>query len=477
LENRAGAVYLPGVIRLLLFLPAVALAGNSLSNPGFEDWSNDSAPSGMSGPARVLIDDAFFGITFEQDTYKLWFAQDSIADRLVDYFGRAQASIDYCCYNSTRPDVVQALLDARGRGVEVRVITEDSRLDDPWVAQLRSAGIPVWSDSIGPNSSWLMHNKFAVRDARDADTTDDRVWAASYNPNDGELRADFALELPMPGLARAYTTEFEQMWGGSGMTPRPESSEFHNGKTDRLATHRFELDGYPVRVYFSPQNRPVDTVAALVSRAQKHVLFGVLTLTHDGVGDAMVERWQHSVWVGGVIDRSGINNQGSEYPKLIGVGIPVYEDSVPFGEKMIHEKLGVIDSSLVICGSVNWSGNGNENNDEHMLVIEHPTIARKFLAELSQRFWEATHPGIEESRRESREQRAVRGPSLARSFEHLPKGAVVMDAAGRVTERRNGLAPGVYFVFTDLGHDPISENGNGSCPASGYVPRRVVIVR
>ena len=75
----------------------------------------------------------------------------------------------------------------------------------------------------------------------------------------------------------------------------------------------------------------MDIVADRVRDAQSHVIFGILAFTHDGLGDAMINRWQNDVWVGGVIDRSGLRNQGSEYPRLGCAGLPVYEVSVPFG--------------------------------------------------------------------------------------------------------------------------------------------------
>lgn len=375
------------------------------------------------------------------DSVRIWFAEDSIADRLVEFFGSAEHSLDYCCYNSSRPDVVQALLDCNDRGVRIRVVTDDLRLDDAWVSDLRQEGIAVWSDSVGPNPSNYMHNKFAVRDLSDSDSTNDRLWVASYNPNAGELRADCALEIPHTGICRAYRTEFEQMWGGAGTRPAPESARFHTAKTDRLASHHFELGPIRVEVYFGPQDRVVDTVAARARRTSEHLMFGVLSFTHDGLGDAMVELRQRGTWVGGVIDRSGVLGQGSEFEKLVQAGIPVYPDSVRFGEGILHEKLMVIDSILTIAGSANWSNSANEWSDENLIVLSDRRIAARFLAELHKRFVEAT-PGVEEGR-----QPAARSPRLSatvRLSAHVASPRL-LDACGR-SVAGPGLAPGVHFL-------------------------------
>ena len=380
----------------------------------------------------------------DADTVQVWFAQDSLAERLIDFMDGAQVSLDYCCYNSTRDDVVDAVIAAKARSVRVRVITDNRRLGNPWVARLRQAGIPVWSDSVGPQPGDYMHNKFAVRDLANADSTDDRVWCATYNPNEGELRADCAIEMPHSGIARVFRLEFEQMWGDTGMVPDPQNAEFHDGKRDVIGEHRFQLDGHEVEVYFTPQDRPVDTVAARVRAAGSHVIFGVLAFTHDGLGDAMLDRWANDVRVGGVIDRSGIGNQGSEYPRLHGAGIPVFEDSVPFGEKMIHEKLMVIDSARTVVGSANWSRNGNEDNDEYLLVIHHPGLTMRFLDELHRRYAEAGGQGVAEPGEPHPSPRPA--ATVLRSVElRMRSGLTLRDATGRRVSGSD-LVPGVYFA-------------------------------
>ncbi len=388
------------------------------------------------------------------DSARVWFARDSLADRLTDFFDRAQVSLDYCCYNSSRSDVVQSLISAHNRGVHVRIVTDDRRLDDPWVAQVRSAGIVVWSDSIGPRRTNYMHNKFAVRDLADADSTNDWLWTASYNPNTGDLRADCALEIQGIDITRAYRAEFEQMWGCSGPVPDPGNARFHDAKTDVLPTHEFRVNGHPAFVYFGPQDHVVDTITALAEDAERHLLFAVFAYTWDDLGDAMVSLWYSGGWVGGVIDKSGIASQGAEYPKLVGVGLPVYCDSVPFGEKVLHEKIMVIDSTVTIAGSANWSNNANRYNDENTIVLHDPAIALRFLDELGRRFAEAGGPGIAEppGSRSGRLHGSVRSP--VRSLGRLPDDAELYDAEGRKLESGAGLAPGVYFFRR--GNEPAS---------------------
>ncbi|MBM3315899.1 hypothetical protein FJY71_08720, partial [candidate division WOR-3 bacterium] len=182
-------------------------------------YGASGAPAGL----RVFCDDAYLDLADPQsETVRIWFTEDSLAARLCGFFNGATSSIDYCCYNSSRTDVTLCLISRRQAGIRIRVITDNSRLGDQWVAYLRGSGITVWTDSVGPNASAYMHNKFAIRDHDDVDTTNDRLWVASYNPNLDETFADHALEIPGPALCRAYLAEFNQMWGSAGRTPKPD---------------------------------------------------------------------------------------------------------------------------------------------------------------------------------------------------------------------------------------------------------------
>ena len=443
-------------------LPGWQVIDDSVRSPAGSAWADFCIELATAGrwteERRAFVDEAWFGEAGNAPgLLEAFFAPDSLADRLVEFFSMAKRSLDCCFYNLSRPDVHLALVHAHDRGVRIRLVTDNSRLDDEWVRDLRQAGIAVWSDSIGPGPSGLMHNKFAVRDAADEDASDDVVWTGSYNPNLGDLRADNVLVIPHAGLAAAYLAEFEQMWGGSGDFPDPARARFHGGKTDVLPVHDFELDGQSARVFFAPQDRVVDTITRVAGQALNHVLFGVFAFTWDDLGDQLVEHWNSGVRVEGVIDKSGVGNQGSEFPKLVEAGIPVYADSVRFGEKIIHEKLMVIDSLITIAGSANWSNNANTSNDENTIILDHPALARRFVAELEERYREAGGTGIVEDRVATLLRRSpvtlLRSTGLV-----IEPGAALIDATGRAAS--GPVRPGVYYTVR-----------------GGRVLRRFVVVR
>jgi phosphatidylserine/phosphatidylglycerophosphate/cardiolipin synthase-like enzyme len=73
---------------------------------------------------------------------------------------------------------------------------------------------------------------------------------------------------------------------------------------------------------------------------------------------------------------------------LDGVGTP----RLAPGDKL-HHKLAVIDGRTVITGSFNWSPSAAHQNDETLLVIESPLLAKHFTAEIN-RLWKGAELGI-----------------------------------------------------------------------------------
>ena len=62
------------------------------------------------------------------------------------------------------------------------------------------------------------------------------------------------------------------------------------------------------------------------------------------------------------------------------------------GDKL-HHKLAVIDNRKVITGSFNWSPSAAHTNDETLLVIHSPQLAKHFTREMD-RLWETAELGI-----------------------------------------------------------------------------------
>ncbi len=90
--------------------------------------------------------------------------EDQPLDHVVALYARATRHIYVSVYALTAPSVVKALMEAKRRGVDVRVITDRERLTDPKqqsaINTLRLAGVPIRIN----RHDGLMHLKQVVID-------------------------------------------------------------------------------------------------------------------------------------------------------------------------------------------------------------------------------------------------------------------------------------------------------------------------
>ena len=90
--------------------------------------------------------------------------EDQPVDRVVALYTHARRYVFVAVYGLTAPSVVKALVEAKRRGLDVRVITDRERLQDPKqhtaVSALRLAGIPIKIN----RHEGLMHLKQVVID-------------------------------------------------------------------------------------------------------------------------------------------------------------------------------------------------------------------------------------------------------------------------------------------------------------------------
>lgn len=72
--------------------------------------------------------------------------------------------------------------------------------------------------------------------------------------------------------------------------------------------------------------------------------------------------------------------------------VPVKQDGNP---SFLHHKVIIVDERIVITGSMNYSTNAEENNDENVIIIDNAEIARLYLQEF-ERVWNlANDPDVE----------------------------------------------------------------------------------
>lgn len=142
-------------------------------------------------------------------TIEVGFSPDAGAEQLVlKSIDSARTSIRLAAYSFTSKSVIQALIEARRRGVDVRCVLDKSNADDrggqSGANLLANAAIPVKIDS----AHAIQHSKTIVIDGRHVETGSFNFSSAAAHKN-----AENALVIwNNPGLAKIYGDEWEKHW-------------------------------------------------------------------------------------------------------------------------------------------------------------------------------------------------------------------------------------------------------------------------
>ncbi len=416
----------------------------------------------------------------------------NLENRLISRINNAHDTIDIATYDIDLPQLVNALIQARARGIRVRVIADskdyepgESRTYDRHcinIEKLRrgadgvvgtSDDIPVLADSpifavedpqkrdeyglpatptgfnyvsvtVGrstrsgymlcegekkTSSSYYspgdqMHNKFVIIDG-------EWVWTGSWNFTINGLygsednmqnsilggNTNNALEIHSADVANAYTLEFNEMWGGDTDTPYPGVSNFHSRKTDNTP-HIFTVGNTVVEVYFSPGDNALEHLRKTVSQdADYNAFFCVFAWSDQQLCDELKYKWEGSYddlvgdltgfdiagvfehlywnqWWSASVDMTGrtASRSSESNPNIRWANpAPVYKDNE---DTMLHHKYMILDVNtdsdpIVITGSLNWSTNGDESNDENVVIIHNGKIANQYFQEFLGRYFQA----------------------------------------------------------------------------------------
>ncbi|MCA1056006.1 phospholipase D-like domain-containing protein [Rossellomorea aquimaris] len=266
-----------------------------------------------------------------------------------------------------------------------------------------------------------MHNKFAVVDDQWVFTgswnfTVTGLYGTEENMNQGILDGNqqHVVEIHSPELASIYETEFEEMWGSSTTTPDNTVSNFSTRKIDNTP-HSVTIGGREVEVYFSSGDDAVGRMTDLVrTEADESAYFTIFAWSDQALVDELKNKWEGSYTdnqgtltgfdVKGLFDPSFWNQWWSASIEMTGRTAsqtstnnpntrwanpaPVYQANE---SRKLHAKTMIIDADTssdptVIVGSTNWSENGNNVNDENMLIIHDAAVTNQFLQEFNARY-------------------------------------------------------------------------------------------
>jgi len=323
------------------------------------------------------------------------FLDHLVADTLAAYIDRAVSTLDICIYNWDDSfygmKIIDAVNDARARGVKIRVIHDGSTFNSAIGeinSQIRRLETPQGSDYT------IMHNKFVIIDANASNPDLPVVWTGSTNFTGGQLvdDANNVIIFQDQSLARGYKMEFDEMWGDTSQTSAANLtlSKFGQFKTDNTP-HEYIIGGKRVESYFSPSDHTNAQILRTIATADEDLYFNLFVVTRTdlayGIKDQII---LNSLASKGMIDDAATS--ASPY----GILQPTMGQNLALNGHnwILHHKYMIIDESaaasdpLVVTGSHNWSSAADQKNDENTVIVHDASMANQFYQEFMGRWCE-----------------------------------------------------------------------------------------
>jgi phosphatidylserine/phosphatidylglycerophosphate/cardiolipin synthase-like enzyme len=138
------------------------------------------------------------------------------------------------------------------------------------------------------------------------------------------------------------------------------------------------LDGTPIQILFSAEDKAISHLIALVNDAQTSIRFLAFSFTDYPLAQAMIDRAAAGVDVQGVYETFGSNSPRAELKTFYCAHVPVRQDG---NSSFLHDKIIIIDNSIVVTGSLNFSSSADDANEENVVILENPEIASLYLQE------------------------------------------------------------------------------------------------
>ncbi len=309
---------------------------------------------------------------------------------IVDFAAGARHSLDVAVQEIDSEPLAQALIDARFRGVSVRVFLEQDYLLSPklpsyetsWDEQreppdtktnrdIFAALLRCNVDAKADYNPAIFHQKFAVRDYRGKATSTSALLTGSANwtTTDTHSNLNHVLVFHDARVCAEYQREFDEIRSGS-------FGRRNHGDVPRA----FNLAGVPVKVLFAPDHTPELEIVKQMLKAESRTDFAIFTFAgSSGIDDAMVIMRAAGRRIRGALDPSQGRQAWAATPWLHDKGVEVFlpRRIKPF--RKLHHKLMVIDDAIVVAGSFNYTAPANEFNDENIFVLgsPYPDLPRK----------------------------------------------------------------------------------------------------
>ncbi|MDZ4700843.1 MAG: phospholipase D-like domain-containing protein [Rhodothermales bacterium] len=300
---------------------------------------------------------------------------DDLEQAIVGFIDGAKKSLFVAVQELDSPAIAEAIIRARKRRVLVKLVLEADYLVSGSVAANpfeaggareinRTLHNAILRAAIRVNSDFnphIFHQKFMVRDKQSVLT-----GSANFTTTDTSKNLNHLVIVHDRDVAKAYDLEFSEIQQGRFGA----QSDIHGPKPLVKL-----LAGVRVKVLFAPEHAPEMEMMKQIAKARSRIDFAIFTFAQSsGIDDQLaLVKERPGVVIRGALHRSQANQSWSSKDLLHAAGVELHLIPTPGRPgpmpSKLHHKLMVIDESIVIAGSFNYTGDANKLNDENLIIL------------------------------------------------------------------------------------------------------------
>ncbi len=138
------------------------------------------------------------------------------------------------------------------------------------------------------------------------------------------------------------------------------------------------------KIYFSPGTDCLNAITETLKNAKRRARICVFTISDNRIVDAIKEMQLNGVDIKIISDNDKRFDIGNDIEYIANLGIDVKLDTT---HAHMHHKFAVIDDTVSITGSYNWTRSAETKNYENILVTDNKDVAKAYLKEFN-KLWE-----------------------------------------------------------------------------------------
>lgn len=128
---------------------------------------------------------------------------------------------------------------------------------------------------------------------------------------------------------------------------------------------------------FTPPERCGDLIVKHIGSAKKSIYVQAYYITSKKIISALIDAKKKGIDVQLILDRTNLSEGNKTKLKMLSeAGITLYQDRVP---GIAHNKVIIIDDTIVVTGSFNFTESADSRNAENIIIITNREVAKDYL--------------------------------------------------------------------------------------------------